>query len=68
MPKLLRLKDLKADGVVNSWPQLKTLVEQFGFPPGRYLSAQCRVWTEDEVAKWVASRPLAKTETGKPEG
>ena len=54
--KLIRFADLKSAGVVKNWPQVKRLVEREGFPPGFLLSANTRVWEEDEVAAWVASR------------
>ncbi|MBZ9910130.1 hypothetical protein LB557_29435 [Mesorhizobium sp. BR115XR7A] len=57
--KLLRFRDLQERGIVASWPQLKRLVEHNGFPPGRYLGENSRFWTDDEVALWLASRPLA---------
>jgi predicted DNA-binding transcriptional regulator AlpA len=57
IPTLLRYADLKARGVVSSRQQLKNLVEKYGFPPGRLLSANTRVWTDEEYAAWLDSRP-----------
>lgn len=57
--KLIRFADLKARGFVDSWPQLKRLVEKHNFPPGRQLSDNTRVWWEDEPDEWLATRPLA---------
>jgi predicted DNA-binding transcriptional regulator AlpA len=55
----LRLKDLKDLQICTSWPQLKRLVDNCGFPPGRYLSKNLRAWTAVEVTAWVESRPSA---------
>jgi len=57
LPVLLRFRDLKERGVVTSWPQLKSLIENYGFPPGRLTSPQIRTWTEDEIVDWYMSRP-----------
>lgn len=65
LPTFIRFRDLKVRGVVNSWPQLKNLIDRYGFPSGRLTSPQIRVWTEDEVAEWLASRPI---EPGPPKG
>jgi predicted DNA-binding transcriptional regulator AlpA len=56
--RLLRFADLKASGIVQSWPQLKNLVEKAGFPPGRMLSSNCRTWDEEEVDAWYRTRPV----------
>jgi hypothetical protein len=55
---LLRFADLKSRNIVHSWPQLKRLRELEGFPPGRMLSPNCRVWLESEVVDWIMSRPV----------
>jgi hypothetical protein len=54
----LRFGDLKTRNIVKSWPQLKRLVELYGFPPGRMLSPNIRVWTEDEIDAYLESRPI----------
>jgi predicted DNA-binding transcriptional regulator AlpA len=58
--KLLRFRDLKTSGIINSWPMLRRRVERDGFPPGRMLGPNCRAWTDEEVGQWLASRPTAK--------
>ena len=63
-PTLLRFADLKARGIINSWPSLRKYVDHYGFPPGRKISPQTRVWTDEEVAAWLASRPLATRKEG----
>ena len=59
MIRLLRFRDLKESGIVASWPQLKRLQEGQGFPPGRMLSPNVRVWSQAEIDAWLASRPIA---------
>jgi hypothetical protein len=61
MTVLLRFRDLRARGIVNSWPQLKRLQQLHGFPLGRMLSPNCRAWTEEEVDEWIVSRPRENT-------
>lgn len=58
--QLLRYADLKERGVVRSRMTLARWTASEGFPPGRLLSPSCRVWTEAEVAAWLASRPVAR--------
>jgi hypothetical protein len=43
---LLRYRDLKARGIVASWAQLKRLQDHYGFPLGRMLSPNTRVWSK----------------------
>jgi predicted DNA-binding transcriptional regulator AlpA len=59
MSRFLRFGELKADGIVNSWAQLKRLIALQGFPPGRMLGPNTRAWTEEEIAAWLTSRPVA---------
>jgi hypothetical protein len=59
MVVILRFRDLKARNIVTSWPQLRRLQENAGFPLGRMLSPNTRGWTEKEVDDWIASRPPA---------
>jgi hypothetical protein len=58
MTVLLRFRDLKARGVVKNWPQLKRLQQLYGFPLGKMLSPNIRVWTEAEIDAWIESRPI----------
>jgi hypothetical protein len=53
----IRFADLRDRGLVRNRQQLKRLLEQ-GFPCGRLLSANCRVWTEEEIETYIASRPV----------
>jgi hypothetical protein len=56
---LLRFRDLKARGIVNSWPMLKVRIFRDGFPPGRMIGPNQRAWTQDEIEQWFNSRPTA---------
>jgi hypothetical protein len=58
MTTLLRFRDLKDRGIVNSWPQLKRLIALHDFPKGRLLSPNTRIWTDAEIDAWIASRPI----------
>ena len=63
MTKKLRFRDLQKRQIVGSWAQLRNLVEKYGFPPGRMLSPNCRIWDEeDEIAPWLESRPTTGPE------
>ena len=55
---LLRFADLKARGIVGSYPQLKRLQQLHGFPLGRMLSPNTRAWTEAEIDEWFQKRPV----------
>jgi predicted DNA-binding transcriptional regulator AlpA len=55
--ELLRFKDLRRLGVVSSWPQLKYMMESYGFPRGFLLGANTRAWRAAEIEKWLADRP-----------
>jgi hypothetical protein len=37
---------------------MQRLIDLENFPEGRWLSPNCRAWTEDEIAAWLASRPV----------
>ena len=59
MTVLLRFRDLKERGIVNSWPQLRRLIDLHEFPRGRLLSPNTRAWTGTELDEWINSRPVA---------
>jgi hypothetical protein len=60
MPKKwLRFADLKARGLVNSWPSLNNKIRTQGFPPGRMLGPNTRAWTGEEIEGFEESRPIA---------
>jgi predicted DNA-binding transcriptional regulator AlpA len=60
LPRYVKFRDLKQLNIVNSWPQLGRMMRDEAFPSGKKLGPQTRVWTEQEVADWLASRPEAK--------
>jgi predicted DNA-binding transcriptional regulator AlpA len=55
--RYLRFRDLQARGIITSWPILKRRVDLDGFPPGKKVGPNTRIWDEAEVDAWVASRP-----------
>jgi len=57
MTVLLRFRDLKARGIVNSWPQLRNLQDKYGFRVGFLLGPNQRAWREDDIDAWLQSRP-----------
>jgi hypothetical protein len=58
MTHKLRFADLKTRGIVRNRPQLKHLQQKYGFPPGKMLTDNCRVWDqEEEIEPWLATRP-----------
>lgn len=57
---LLRFRHLKERGIVENWPQLRRLVAKYGFPPGKYIGPNTRIWTEEEMEAYLASRPTTK--------
>ena len=65
--KLLRFADLKAANVVTSWPQLKRLVENHGFPPGYLLSPAVRVWDAGAVDEWLEACRTASARLDDPQ-
>ena len=54
--KLYRFKDLAQLGVRN-YPTLNRWIETQGFPKGRLLGENTRVWTEGELLAWWDNRP-----------
>jgi predicted DNA-binding transcriptional regulator AlpA len=59
MTSYIRFRDLKARGIVKSWPSLKHRINKFGFPPGRLIGPNSRAWTVDEIEGWIAKQPTA---------
>jgi predicted DNA-binding transcriptional regulator AlpA len=47
-------------GAVNSRMTLWRMIREHGFPAGLMITPNRRVWAEDEVDAWIASRPTAK--------
>ena len=59
MKRFLRFRDLQKAGVVRSRPCLALWIKTCGFPRGVKLGANTRVWSEDEIEDWLASRPTS---------
>jgi hypothetical protein len=57
LPQLNRFADLKAKKYVDSREQLKNLQTYYGFPKGKLISPNIRVWTDEEIEAWFESRP-----------
>jgi hypothetical protein len=60
MKTYLRFADLRDRGIIASWPMLKRRVDRDGFPPGKLAGPNTRIWAEDEIEAWLASRPTAR--------
>ena len=60
MRKLLRFRDLVALGVVCTRPTLQSWIKHRGFPPGRMVGANTRVWAESDVQAWLDQQPTGK--------
>ena len=58
IPTILRFSDLRARGLVSNWVTLRRWIQHQGFPPGRKLGPNTRVWTGDEISEWLADRPV----------
>jgi predicted DNA-binding transcriptional regulator AlpA len=59
LPKLLRFKNLKELGIVRNWTTLARWINNGTFPPGQLIGPNTRVWTETELADWLASKGRA---------
>lgn len=57
MKKLLRVEHFYERGFVRNRTTLYRWIHKEGFPSGFLLGPNTRVWTEDEVEEWLASRP-----------
>jgi hypothetical protein len=53
----LRYGDLRARGIVKNRVTLANWIQNHGFPTGRLVGPNTRLWSEDEVEAWLASRP-----------
>ena len=57
---LLRFRDLKDRRIVGNHVTLKRWIEREGFPPGRMLGPNTRVWRESEIDAWLDLRPAQR--------
>lgn len=59
--KYLRFTDIQARNIANNRVTLNDLIQNHGFPVGMWLSPNRRAWPEEEVDRWLATRPSART-------
>jgi predicted DNA-binding transcriptional regulator AlpA len=59
MDPLLRYKDLKRLNLINNRATLQNRIRHHGFPQGRLLGPNTRVWTQAEIEEYLANRPTA---------
>ena len=59
---LLRINDLLTRKIFTNRPALKRAVDNYDFPAGRFIGDATRVWTEEEIEEWFASRPVQTPE------
>jgi predicted DNA-binding transcriptional regulator AlpA len=57
MRKRVRYAELKQLGIVNNRVTLSNWIRERGFPPGQLTGPNTRTWDEDEVQRWLDSRP-----------
>jgi len=55
--RLLRYRDLVAQGIVRNRMTLKRRIEKDGFPAGRMTGPNERTWNEAEINDWYRTRP-----------
>jgi hypothetical protein len=68
MRTYLRYSDLKNRGLVKNRTQLKNMIDNYGFPPGRLLSPNVRAWTDEEVDNYVDNCPVEAKPVPKSKG
>jgi predicted DNA-binding transcriptional regulator AlpA len=64
----LRLADLKASGIVRSWPAVAHFIREEGFPRGHLLGERTRIWWKSEIDAWLNKRPQAPIPPAPKEG
>jgi predicted DNA-binding transcriptional regulator AlpA len=63
--KVLRFKELHRVGIRN-YPTLRRWIDTQGFPPGRLIGPNTRVWDEAELETWWDSKADPPPENVKP--
>jgi hypothetical protein len=58
MKTLLVFADFKNRQLFNNWESLRRAIAELGFPAGMLITPNRRVWTEEEVDDWLATRPV----------
>ena len=67
MANYLRFEDLRQRGIVGNRVTLGNWIRDHDFPAGLLAGPNSRLWPEDEVEQWLASRPTAPKASNKPE-
>ena len=62
----LRFVDLVALGICKNRVTLRNWIKCQGFPPGQLTGPNSRTWSEAEVLRWLAGRPVAPKATPQP--
>jgi predicted DNA-binding transcriptional regulator AlpA len=60
LPRHVRFRHIRAAGIADSYTALDRLINDHGFPGGRLISPNVRVWTVEEIESWLANRPTAR--------
>ena len=55
--RYLRFEDLRDAGIVRNRPTLYRWMNELGFPRGILLGPNSRAWPEEEVLRWLSTRP-----------
>jgi predicted DNA-binding transcriptional regulator AlpA len=53
LDRYYRYADLKALGIIPSWPVLYAWIKERGFPAGLSISRRMRIWPASEVQAWL---------------
>jgi len=59
LAKRLRFMDLVDRNIVQNRTTLNNWIRDRGFPVGQLTGPNTRTWSEDEVQRWLDSRPTA---------
>jgi predicted DNA-binding transcriptional regulator AlpA len=60
LPRFVRYHHLQDAGITDSWKTLYRLIDEYGFPPGIFISPNVRAWNVDDVERWLAGRPTER--------
>jgi hypothetical protein len=66
MRKILRFRNFQESGLFKYRQDLENAIENEGFDPGFFLSANRRAWFADVVEEWLANRPRGNDPSAKP--
>jgi predicted DNA-binding transcriptional regulator AlpA len=62
----LRYTDLVERRIINNRVTLQNWINKQGFPPGQLTGPNSRTWGENDVQRWLDSRPVAPKESPNP--